>query len=122
MCDALSPGRRLFGAWPLEDGQRRAERKDLRQPQDVAVEHPDAAVRDAAREELREARPVDADEATPGPVRQYRRAGARAEGDRPVEGIAEPEQHLAHVELAVRRRPVRLADADPRDEDRPPGP
>ena len=59
-------------------------------------------------------RSVHADEASTGPVRQHRRARARAERDRAVDRIGEARHLVADVELAARRRPHRLADADDR--------
>ena len=54
----------------------------------------------APGQDLRLVRAVDADEAAARPVRQRRRARARPERDRPVDGIVEAGELVADVELA----------------------
>ncbi len=98
------------------DLDRRPDRHEARELEDVRVSHPDAAVRHASGQQLRPARPVDADEAPGRPVRQ-RRAGARAECDGAVERAAVAGQPVADVERARRRRRVRGSDTDASTED-----
>ena len=74
---------------------------------DVGVAQADAAVRDAAGDQLRLVGAVDADEAAGRPVRQHRGAGARAERDRAVERARVARQHDADVELPGGRRRAR---------------
>ncbi len=67
-------------------------------------------------------RPVDADEASGGPVGEHRRARARTERDRSIGRARVLRQAVADVEAAGRSRPARLADADPRVPDLPAAP
>ena len=73
-------------------------------------------MRHAARQELRLARSVYADETACGPVGQ-RRACTRSERNGPVEGASIARQAVADVERARRRRRVGGPDADLRPED-----
>ena len=66
------------------------------------VAQADAAVRDAARDELGLAGPVDPDVAAGRPVGQRRGLRAGAEGDGSVEGAGEAPQAIADVEVAGR--------------------
>ena len=70
------------------DRHRRADRHQPREPDDVGVAQADAAVRDAAGDQLGLVGAVDADEAAGRPVGQHGRAGARPERDRAVERAA----------------------------------
>ena len=67
------------------DGQRRADRHQLRELQDVGVAQPHAAVRDPPGDQPRRVRAVDADDAAARPVGQRRRRRARDERQRPVD-------------------------------------
>src|SRR4029453_2596603 len=106
----------------LPDADRRAERHQLEEPQERRVPHPDAAVRDAAGQDLGLVRPVNPDEAAAGPVGQAR--GFRVQPERPwaVPPRVIPGELLGHVQLSARRRPLGLPDADPRRKDGPPVP
>ena len=94
------------------DGDRRPDLDELVELDDVGVLHAHAAVRDLARDQVRQAGAVDADDAAAGPVGERVRRRARDERDRPVERVAEVRQLGADVELPLRRGPLRLADAD----------
>src|SRR5207342_3669022 len=76
-------------------------------------------MRDATREDLGLVRPVDADETAAGPVGEPCRPRVQPEGTWPVRGRVVARELLADVELATRRRVLRLSDTDHRTEDRP---
>jgi len=91
-----------------------ADRHELRQAHDVGVLQPHAAVRDPAGDQAGLVGPVHAHVAAARPVGQGVRRRARPERHRAVEGTlgAVAGQLGADVELALGRRPLRLADAD----------
>ena len=97
----------------VSDRQRRADRQLAREPDDVRVAQPDAAVRDRARDQVRAVGAVDADVAAAGPVGQRRRARAGAERDRAVERAAVAREPVADDELAARRRARRARRCRP---------
>ena len=82
-----------------------------------ALRHAHAAVRDLARDQPRLVGPVDADDPAARPVGE--RGGGRAgdERQRPVDRVLVARELRADVELPLRRRPLRLPDADRRAED-----
>src|SRR4051812_27714445 len=94
------------------DGDRRADFDQLVQLQDVGVLHPHAAVRDATGDQPWLVGAVDADDAAAGPVGQRVRRRAGDEGQRPVGRVLVARELRAHIELALRRRPLLLADPD----------
>src|SRR5439155_18914977 len=103
-------------AGPLADADRRADRHQPEEAHDRRVAHPDAAVRDPAGENPRLVRPVNPDETAAEPIREHRRSRVQPEGTRPVRRGVVAGELLADVELAARRGPLRLADADARPE------
>src|SRR6478609_1638770 len=82
------------------DRHRGPDRHEAGQAPDVRVAHPDAAVRDAAGDELRLVGAVDADVAAGRPLGEVRRTRAGAERDRPVRLAAVRREAVAHVEAA----------------------
>src|SRR5438128_145344 len=104
----------------LENRDRRAEGHQPVEAQDRGIPHTHAPMRDAARQDLRLIRPVDADEAPAEPVGELRGARVQSEGARSVSGRGVARELLANIELAPRGGKRRLADADDRAEDRPP--
>jgi hypothetical protein len=102
---------------PSPDRQRRAYGHQLRQRQDLLVAHADAAMGDAAGDQLRLVGAVDADEPAAGPIALVLGARTGPEGQRPVRRPGETRESVAHVEAPARRRPPRLPDADARAED-----
>src|SRR5207248_10073796 len=96
----------------LMDRQRGADAHEPRQLHYCGVPNANAAMRDVPRDQAWSVGAVDADVPAAGPVGQDCRAGARAECNWAINGIVEAAHPLGDVELAARRRPVRLAHAD----------
>src|SRR3954468_5540485 len=97
----------------LTDRDRRADRHQPGQAQDVGVLQPHAAVRDPAGDQAGLVGPVHADVAAARPVGQRVRRRARPERHRPIDRAGRPVagQLRADVELALGRGPLRLPDA-----------
>ena len=91
-----------------------------REPDDVRVAQPDAAVRDRARDQVRPVGAVDADVPAARPVGQRLRARAGPQRDRPVERALVAGQPVADDELPARSRGVGRADADRHPQHGPP--
>src|SRR4026209_300525 len=111
---AVRTGRNLLSS----DRHGGADRHQPARLEDVLVTKPDAAMRDPARKKLRRVRPVDPDVSPARPIREDARTSACAEGERPVERAPVSRQHVADVELPLRRRPLWPANADGNTENR----